>query len=450
MKRNLLSKILLLSFFFLNVYSASAQWSGLGTGIADGANVAAYSMAVSGSDVYVGGYFITAGSTPVSNIAKWNSIAQTWSALGSGVNSTGFVYALAVFNGDLYAGGSFTNAGGNLANRVAKWNPITMTWSPLGTSTSNGVDGAVYALTVFGGKLFIGGFFNNYMDATGSHAAAKVVIWDGTNFTTAGSGPGGNVRCFAVHNAALFAGCATNVVSQWTGSTWTAIGNPSLGSAAGNYAEAMASFQGSLYASGPFTTNNNIAKWNGSTWIGVGTGFPAGQNAKALKTYNGSLYAGGTFTSSGGNASLPFLSRWTGSVWATTGTTPNQYVYSLDSSGTPGQTIYAGGTFTAPYSHIMKHVGVVGIDEETLSASNVKVYPNPAHEKINLYVNAEVKNPKVEIYNILGDKIYSEVLHSELQTINTKAFARGIYFVKIISTDKGAADKVFTQKLVIE
>ena len=43
----------------------------------------------------------------------------------------GMVRALAVSGSDLYAGGSFTTAGGSAANRIAKWNGSG--WSALGS-----------------------------------------------------------------------------------------------------------------------------------------------------------------------------------------------------------------------------------------------------------------------------------------------------------------------------
>ena len=76
-------------------------------------------LAVSGSDLYVGGYFTTAGDSTAYRIAKWNG--SSWSALGSGVNSrNSHVSALAVLGADLYAGGSFTAAGGKVSAYLAR------------------------------------------------------------------------------------------------------------------------------------------------------------------------------------------------------------------------------------------------------------------------------------------------------------------------------------------
>jgi len=70
----------------------------------------------------VGGAFnsvYSTGTTSVGStgyIAKWNGSA--WSALGGGVSST--VYALAVSGSDLYVGGTFTTAGGKFSACVAR------------------------------------------------------------------------------------------------------------------------------------------------------------------------------------------------------------------------------------------------------------------------------------------------------------------------------------------
>ena len=47
-------------------------------------NDSVYALAVSGSDLYAGGEFTTAGGSAANYIAKWNG--SSWSALGSGMN----------------------------------------------------------------------------------------------------------------------------------------------------------------------------------------------------------------------------------------------------------------------------------------------------------------------------------------------------------------------------
>ncbi len=86
------------------------SWSALGSGI----NGRVSALAVSGSDLYVGGAFDMAGNVPAANVAKWNG--STWSALRSGMN--GAVTALAVSPTKLYVAGNFTTPSPN----IAEWN----------------------------------------------------------------------------------------------------------------------------------------------------------------------------------------------------------------------------------------------------------------------------------------------------------------------------------------
>jgi hypothetical protein len=124
------------------------SWTALGSGLG-GVFPYVIALAVSGSDLYAGGVFTTAGSNNVNYIAKWDG--TNWTALGSGMNST--VYSLAVSGGDLYAGGLFTTAGRIAATNIAKWDGNS--WSALGSGMNNTVN----ALAVSGSDLYAGGYF---------------------------------------------------------------------------------------------------------------------------------------------------------------------------------------------------------------------------------------------------------------------------------------------------
>jgi hypothetical protein len=92
-----------------------------------------YALAVSGSDLYAGGNFTTAGDSNANYIATWNG--SSWSALGSGMGgSYPYVRALAVSGSDLYAGGNFTTAGGKVSAFVAK---AVLTAAPVAITTSS-------------------------------------------------------------------------------------------------------------------------------------------------------------------------------------------------------------------------------------------------------------------------------------------------------------------------
>ena len=168
-----------------------SAWSPLGAGMPSGGMVSA--LAVSGTTLYAAGKFETAGDVTVNHIAAWNGSA--WSALGAGMDGlayppwlvTGFypyVNALAVSGTNLYAGGYFTKAGGVTANYIAAWNGSA--WSALGA----GMGGSypyVYALAASGTTLYAGGNFTNAAGTAANHIAA----WDGSTWSALGSGVGG-------------------------------------------------------------------------------------------------------------------------------------------------------------------------------------------------------------------------------------------------------------------
>ena len=149
-------------------------------------------IAVSGTDVYVGGHFVAVNDLVVNHIAKWDG--ASWSALDSGTND--WVLALAVDgSGNLYAGGYFTTAGGESANRIAKWNGTS--WSALGS----GMNSYVYALAVSGSDLYAGGRFWT----AGGVSANYIAKWDGSSWSALGSGMDSYVFALAVSGSDLYA-----------------------------------------------------------------------------------------------------------------------------------------------------------------------------------------------------------------------------------------------------
>ena len=90
----------------------------------------------------------------------------------------GDVYALGVYDSKLIAGGHFTAAGEVSANNIASWDGSS--WSTLGS----GVNYLVRALTVYDSKLIAGGDFST----AGGNAAKFIASWDGSSWSALGSG----------------------------------------------------------------------------------------------------------------------------------------------------------------------------------------------------------------------------------------------------------------------
>src|SRR5258708_38374793 len=153
---------------------------------------AVHALAVSGTDLYVGGNFTMAGGSAVNHIAKWDGSA--WSALGSGLTGGAEgVFALAISGSDLYVGGDFTAGGGVSANNIAKWSVSASAWSPLGSGLSGGgLGGLVFTLAVSGTNLYVGGTF----DSTGGSLAYHIARWNGSAWSSEvrWAGDGGSPR----------------------------------------------------------------------------------------------------------------------------------------------------------------------------------------------------------------------------------------------------------------
>ena len=80
---------------------------------------------------------------------------------------------------------------------------------------------------------------------------------------------------------------------------------------------------------------------------------------------------------------------------------------------------------------VVLHFGPIDV-EENISA-NVRVYPNPSEGLFNI----EGQNiRKVEVFNALGQPVYTKKTENELMTIDLTGHAAGIYLIRIV-TDSG-------------
>lgn len=88
----------------------------------------------------------------------------------------------------------------------------------------------------------------------------------------------------------------------------------------------------------------------------------------------------------------------------------------------------------------------VGLEE--VSMDGVKVYPNPAKNRLNIVLENEIEEAKIQIVNLAGALLYNDVLgngQAKYATVDVTDYPTGIYFVKVSSKDG-----VVTNKIVIE
>ena len=104
--------------------------------------------------------------------------------------------------------------------------------------------------------------FNGNLVAAHSDSVSQ---WNGSTWTTLGSGLSGTVNALTIYNGNLIA-AGGNLVEMWNGASWQ-----SIGAAFNNSVNALTVYNGNLIAGGNFDTNqhgvaNKIAEWNGTKW----------------------------------------------------------------------------------------------------------------------------------------------------------------------------------------
>ncbi|MFZ4573429.1 MAG: GC-type dockerin domain-anchored protein [Phycisphaerales bacterium] len=305
-----------------------------------------------------------------------------------GVTSSGYVGPMMGFNDGsgekLYAGGSFSAMGGFVTRGIARWNPVTQLWGPVGGgcySTNTNYFVAALGSYSFDGvrELLVGGSF----DLAGTTPAARLARWNGTRWAAMpGAQPNGAVWAITEWNGKLYIGggfssvgaaVCNGIMSFDAEESWQPVGT-GIDSGFAPTIFALKAFNDGrgekLYAGGRFTSiagvNGMIGRWNGTSWEPAGGGIvstsPFG-DIEAMEVFdNGTgpaLYVGGSSLSiGGGNGAIGSVARWNGVRWQLVGADLGGRVTALkvfnDGSG---PALYLGGTAQPGINYVAKLVG---------------------------------------------------------------------------------------------
>jgi hypothetical protein len=368
-------------------HTASGTWSTLGTGSSNGVDYVVRALAVVGNEVYVGGEFTSAGGVSANRVARFNTLTNTWSSLGTGsqngVNER--VLALAVVGNEVYVGGFFTSAGGVSANYVARFNTQTNTWSSLGTGSSNGVSGSFYpyvrALAVVGNEVYVGGYFF-FAGGVSANCVARFNTLTNT-WSSLGTGSQNGVSGVSLPYVSALAvvgnevyvggyfffagGVSANCVARFNTqtNTWSALGTGSSNGVGGVTVFALAVVGNEVVVGGDFTSAggvsaNCVARFNTqtNTWSALGTGSSNGVSGGAypyvyaLAVVGNEVYVGGGFTSAGG-VSANCVARFNPqtNTWSSLGTGSSNGVSGIsayvNALAVVGNEVVVGGLFTS-------------------------------------------------------------------------------------------------------
>lgn len=78
--------------------------------------------------------------------------------------------------------------------------------------------------------------------------------------------------------------------------------------------------------------------------------------------------------------------------------------------------------------------------------NNISIYPNPVKDNFKVSLNMDLSGVStILIYNIMGEQIfYEEGINSNIISVNSQSFPRGVYYCKITT-----GDRIFTKKFII-
>lgn len=86
--------------------------------------------------------------------------------------------------------------------------------------------------------------------------------------------------------------------------------------------------------------------------------------------------------------------------------------------------------------------GWVGVDELVKNKKEqIRVFPNPAKNKINILVKTKINDATFQIINSRGTIIDSQKLDLLNTEINTEIYPSGVYFYRILDENKNVIDK---------
>lgn len=248
--------------------------------------------------------------------------AQNWMPVGSGLTGGG-LRCMTEYNGELYVGGDFTGAGGLVAPHIAKWNGSS--WSTVGT----GLDNYVTGMAVYNGELYVVGHFHSAGGISLGSGNFSIAKWNGVNWDTLPHLIGiTNYPAVTVFNNELIVSGdgLCNATYKWDGFSWSllGLGTGSIEARGPGVSGTFCVYNNELYASGYFydTTSSTganylgVGKWNGNKWVDITGAVIYPPQIMSMCVYNGELFASGEFLSSIGGITCNMLAKWNGSNWS--------------------------------------------------------------------------------------------------------------------------------------
>jgi hypothetical protein len=396
-------------------------------------------------NIYATGYFT---STPSAlYISKWDG--QSWSKI-QGLNGNFASIVCSDGSGDLYAI-IYTSL-----YEVVKWDGAS--WAYLGNPLAG------QNLTV--DKLCADSSGNLYAAGQYANGSPYVARWNsGSNWIVLGSFTGltsykqissicadktGNI-----YATGGFTNAAGNYyVAKWDGSNWAEVGGLNAFAPNNGIMSIHCDFNNNLFAGGFFTNSNGnffVAKWDGIKWLQEVEFASVFQNSNTgildlCSDDAGNLYIGGALFL---KISLePLVLKWNGSSLQELSGGQASHTGFISMCTDLAGNLYAAGTYKNGFEDnvvaMYPNAKYVGIKEQQAENNNIKIFPNPAVDKITVQLKGVAKNAQafIRIKDVLGKVLYEGNFVQRGSVIDVSGFPPGLYLVSVTANGRSTTGKI--------
>jgi len=206
-----------------------------------------------------------------------------------------------------------------------------------------------------------------------------------------------------------------------------------------------------------YDANNNMTSrlyqtWNGVIWEDSYKNtytYDANYNLKSdlSQTWNGSIWVNsGQYTyiyDANNNITSELDQSWDGSAWVNY----MKYTHTYDANNFTKSFSFkywnsTGTQITSGDSSYYYFHKVLGINDLVVSDANITIYPNPGYGKFTISSNSSIST--IEIYNLLGERIYSDYNLSRQASIELSSPCSGVYIAII-----NAGTRSYSRKIIV-
>jgi hypothetical protein len=281
------------------------------------------------------------------------------------------------------------------------------------------------------------------IDSLGQLHGGGIAKYNGVSWTTVVQSdtiPNHNIDAIAIdHQNNLWATCYGKIL-KYDGNTWTEFNHSNSSFTLNGFRSMTVDANNSIWVgSDLFYPHNELIKISNSVltvYTNLNSNLPSGVISSLSVDANNQLWIGLEAGDTG-------LSKLSGNTFTSYNINNSglstDYVYSVYAKGNK---IYLG---TEDGLLIYEDNSITGFNLVSTSAkSNLSVYPSPTHNTFSIFLNNEMQNAELKVFDIRGSEVYKQKLKGQSTIINNQ-FSPGVYFVRVSDGEKS-----FTQKLIVE